>query len=323
MNNKYNDIKDINDIPGDIIITKILFYLSIYDFNELNLVNKNFYELIKIHIYIRLFFLEKKKNKIENKFNPIISRINNKRDEFFRGYGVSPPTLQHACFLFSHFNKNDVYELKSLFKNYKKEYEVIISVLCIFLNIKPRIYIGSEGNKIIDYFSVGKNLVHQKDFVKIVQNFDLDSLNYQIFTKIEKIMQNEVFSIDRINNYSPSLMHLINLEIGVMEYFRAIRKYCLNFYDYYILDDVEIDFCQKMDDALKIYYKIKNYTFNKCQEYHEQSIQLLKTIDLESDIGGEIQDFEYNITSNKESIKDIIVNNNNEIEENNGVDKNE
>ena len=166
-------------------------------------------------------------------------------------------------------------------------------------------------------------MIHQKDFIKILQNLDLDSLDYQIFTKIEKIIQNEVFSIDRINDYSPSLIHLINLEIGVMEYFRAIRKYCLNFYDYYILDNDEINFCQKMDDALKIYYKIKNYIFNKCQEYHEQSIQLLKTIDLESDICGEIQDFEYNITSNKESIKDIIVNNNNEIEENNIDDKNE
>ena len=70
--------------------------------------------------------------------------------------------------------------------------------------------------------------------------------------------------------------------------------------------------------VLNIYYKIKNYTFNKCQEYHEKSINLLKSIDLEQNIDGEIQDFEYNaldkeynkkmITSN---INNVIISNNN------------
>ena len=309
LENHSNNI--IYYIPEELIITKILFYLSIEDFPELSLVNKYFYEAIKTHIYIRLFFLEKKKNNIENKYNEIITRITNKRNEFFKENNVSPPNLQHACFLLSHFNKNDIYELKSLFRNYKKEYEIIISVLCIFLNIRPRVYIDNFGQKIIDFFSKGKNLIFNKDFIKIIQNMDLDSLNYDTFTKIEKIMQNEVFSLDKISYYSPSLIHLINLEMGVMEYFRAIRKYCLNFYDYYILDDEEIRFCQKMDEVLNIYYKIKNYTFNKCQEYHEKSINLLKSIDLEQNIDGEIQDFEYNALDKEYNKKMIVENINN------------
>ena len=139
----------------------------------------------------------------------------------------------------------------------------------------------------------------------MIQNIDLDSLNYQIFTKIEKIMQNEVFSFNKINNYySPCLIHLINFEMGVMEYFRAIRKYCLNFYDYNILDKDEIYFCQKMDSILKIYYKIKNYTYNKCQKFHQKSIELLKTIDLEQNYVGEIKDELGNDINIKEHFKD-------------------
>ena len=311
--NIYNSI--IYEIPEKIIITKILFYLSIYDFPELSLVNKLFYRAIKTHIYIRLFFLEKKKNKIENLNNEIITRIDFKRNEFYKENNVSPPSLKNACYLFSLFNKNDVYELKSLFKKHKPEYEIIISVLCIFLNIKPKIFIDEEGKKIIDYFSPGKNLVYNKDFIKIIQNLDLDSISYQTFIKIEKIMQNEAFSIERINwFYSPCLKHLINLEMGVMEYFRAIRKYCLNFYDYYILNQDEINFCQKMDDILKIYYKIKNYTFNKCQKFHQKAKELLKKIDLEQNFEGEIQDFDNeilneNINNNKDNIMNENENN--------------
>ena len=122
---------------------------------------------------------------------------------------------------------------------------------------------------------------------------DLDSLNYNTFQYVEKIMQNEAFSLEKINKYySPSLVNLINLEMGVMEYFRAIRKYCLNFYDYIILDEEEINFCKKMDKKLKIYYKIKNYTFNKCQENHQKSINYLKTMDLEENLYHEIEGFD-------------------------------
>ena len=292
FNLKNNDKVIFYDIPEEIVITKILFYLSIYDFPKLSLVNHFFYGAIKTHIYIRLFFLEKTKNNIEKKYSDIIIRITNKRNQFYKENNLSTPSLKHACLLFSHFNKNDIYELKILFKQYKKEFEIIISILCIFLDIKPKIYLDEEGKKIIDFFSVGKNLIYRKDFINIIQNMDIDSLNYETFRKIEKIFQNEAFSLDKLNKlYSPCLINLIYLEMGVMEYFRAIRKYCLNFYDYYILEEDEKYFCKRMDDILKIYYIIKNYAFNKCQEYHQKSINYLKIIDLEQNFFGEIVDF--------------------------------
>ena len=82
------------------------------------------------------------------------------------------------------------------------------------LYIKPKIYINDVSKKIIDFFNPGKILIYNKDFIKIIQNIDLDSLNYQTFTKIEKIMQNEAFSIEkRKSNYSPCIINLIILEL--------------------------------------------------------------------------------------------------------------
>ena len=46
-----------------------------------------------------------------------------------------------------------------------------------------------------------------------------------------------------------------------------------------------------MDTCLDTYYKIKNYTFNKCQKYHSNSIKLLKKMDLDQNFGNEIKEF--------------------------------
>ena len=131
-------------------------------------------------------------------------------------------------------------------------------------------------------------------------------------------MQMEAFSYEKIYKfYSPCLVHLVYLEMGIMEYFRAIRKYSLSFYDYYILDKEEINFCKKMDEILKNYYKIKNYTFNKCQNYHHKSIDFLKKMNLEQNICGEIPDFHIEDNDN-EIINENNINNN----INNGMDNN-
>ncbi len=52
-----------------------------------------------------------------------------------------------------------------------------------------------------------------------------------------------------------------------------------------------------MDSSLDTYYKIKNYTFNKCQNYHSNAIQLLKKIDLNQNLGKEIIDFDDDLNS--------------------------
>ena len=289
-NNIFLYLPKINDIQEDIFITKILFYLSINDFAKFSLVNKRFSKLIKTHVYIRLFFLEKKKSSIEKKYSRIIYSIDEKRYKYYLEHKISPPNLHNSCILLSSLCKKDIIELRNLFKNYKIQYEIIISVLCIFLDLEPNIYYDEIGQKIIDFFTAGKQLLYNQDVINIMKKFDLDNINYKIFKQIEKIMQNDAFSNESIINYSPCLINLIKFEFGVIEYFKSIRKYSLSIYDYHILNDEEIEFCKKINESLDMYYKIKNYTFNKCQLYHSKAIKLLKQIDLDQNLGGEIND---------------------------------
>ena len=296
LSNSYNNhlnITKTKDILDNIYITKILFYLPITDFAKLSLVNKRYYDLIKTHIYIRLFFLEKKKNLLEKKYSKIILSIDEKRNKYYIKNNISPPNLQHACELLSSLFKKDIIELRLLYQNYNPKYELIISVLCIFLNIKPNIYINKNGKKIYDFYTPGKKLLFNKDVVNIIKRLDLDDINYNIFTQIEKIMEYDIFSCDKVINYPNCLINLIKFEFGIIEYFKAIRKYSLNHFDNDILSEKEIKFCQKMNETLKIYYKIKNYVFNKCQKFRSNAVGLLKNINLEQDLGNEIKNIDY------------------------------
>ena len=292
---------NILDIPNEIFITKILFFLSIDEFPNFSLVNKLFYKFIKTHIYIRLFFLEKKKSLIERKYKRIISSIKEKRNIFFNKNNISFPSLNNACILLSHLTKKDIFELRILFKNYKIEYDIIISILCIFLNIEPEIYINEQGKKIIKFFNPGKKLLYNEKVFEAIQKVNIDSINYKIFEKVETILQFDIFNLNDIkNNYPTCLINLIKFEFGVMEYFRATRKYWINYYDYYMLNENEIYFCKKFDKALNLYYKIKNYTFNKCQKYHQKAINILKKINLEEpNLVKEIKEFNFEENNTK------------------------
>ena len=282
---------------NEIFITKILFYLSIKDLSYFSLANKRFNKLVKIHIYIRLFFLEKKKNSIENKFSRIIGSINEKRFNYYLHNRIKPPNLRHACELLSFLRQKDIYELRKVFKNYKPQYEIIISILCVILNIAPNIYINEKGKKIFDYFSSGKKLLYDEDSISKIQKINLDDINYNIYTQLEKIIEIDTSIFENKDNYAPCLINLVKFELGVIEYFRAIRNYCISSFDYSILNQHEIEFCQKMDSSLDTYYKIKNYTFNKCQNYHSNAIKLLKKIDLNQNLGKEIIDFDDDLNS--------------------------
>ena len=287
----------INNIQDEIIITKILFYLKISEFSKFSLINKRFYKIMKIHIYLRLFFLEKKKNQIEKKHSKMIYLIEEKRKNFYALNNLQFPNLNHSCLLLSSLYNKDISELRNLFKKYKFQYEIIISILCIFLNIRPNIYFDEKGEKIIDYFSPGKKLLFNKNVIDIIKRIELDNIKNDIIVQVDKILQSDIFLFIKENTDSPCLINLIKFEFGIMEYIKAIRKYFITSFEINnnILNKKEIDFCQKMDKCLNIYYKIKNYTFNKCQQYHSDSIKLLKQIDLGQNLGNEIKDVIHDI----------------------------
>ena len=230
---------------------------------------------------------------IEKKHSKKIHIIEEKRKKFSSKKNLEIPNLSHSCLLLSSLRREDIYELKNLFKNYKFQYEIIISILCIFLNIEPNIYFDEYGKKIIDFFTPGKKLLNNRNIINLIKKIDLDNINKASLFIAEEVMQNYIIKYLNKNTCSPCIINLIKFELGIIEYFRATRKYYISYLEIEnnVFTKEEINFCQKMDECLSIYYKIKNYTYNKCQEYHSYALKLLKEIDLKQNLGNEIKEF--------------------------------
>lgn len=85
-----------NDIPQDIIIKHMLFFLDINSLPKFALASKKTNESVKTHIFIRLHFLNKEKKIIEQENSHILKSMEDKRAKFFEEYEIDPPTKEHA-----------------------------------------------------------------------------------------------------------------------------------------------------------------------------------------------------------------------------------
>jgi len=85
-----------NDVPQDIIIKHMLFFLDINSLPKFALTSKRTNESVKTHIFIRLHFLNKEKKIIEQENSHILKSIEDKRANFFDEYEIDPPTKEHA-----------------------------------------------------------------------------------------------------------------------------------------------------------------------------------------------------------------------------------
>lgn len=130
-----------NDIPQDIIIKNMLFFLDINSLPKFSMTNRKTNEAVKTHIFIRLFFLNKEKKLIEQENSDMISSIDEKRNEFFDEYEIDAPNKEHACQLINTITNDDIMELKQCFKKFNKNYEPIVSPLVLLLGQKVYTYI--------------------------------------------------------------------------------------------------------------------------------------------------------------------------------------
>ncbi len=85
-----------NDIPQDLIIKHMLFFLDINSLPKFALTSKKTNETVKTHIFIRLHFLNKEKKIIEQENANILKSIEEKRATFFEEYEIDQPTKEHA-----------------------------------------------------------------------------------------------------------------------------------------------------------------------------------------------------------------------------------
>jgi hypothetical protein len=138
----FNKIKKNNvtftDIPQDIIIKNMLFFLDINSLPKFSLVSKRTNEAVKTHIFIRLYFLNKEKKLIEQENANIISAIEEARKNFFEEYEIDPPNKDHAVQLMNTITNDDIIELRQCFKKNNKNYELIIAPLVILLGQKVK-----------------------------------------------------------------------------------------------------------------------------------------------------------------------------------------
>jgi hypothetical protein len=270
-NNKIIKEKNIgsifNEFPNDLIIKYILFYLDINSLPKFSLINKKCLYCIKVHIFIRIHFLNKEKSYIEEQHKAQYDLINQKRLQFFSEYEMSPPSKDHAFSLMNLITTDDILELKQCFRKYNKIYEKVIIPFLILLGEGPVEYIKPDGTKKISYYEAAKNLLFKPDFIKRIRDLELETIPYDIFTSVEKKLKEETFMPKNIKNLSPCFSKLILWVSGVIEFHRVIRKYSLSEYDYEILDQDELTFCMEMDSIILLYYKLLRYANKFCKEY--------------------------------------------------------
>ena len=133
---KQNKQFGFNDIPNDIIIKHVLFYLDINSLPKFSTASKKTSECVKIHIFIRLHFLNKEKKLIEQENYNILSSIDERRRNFFEEYEITMPDKEHAIKLMQSLSNKDILEIKQCFRKYNKNYEEIIAPLVLILGSK-------------------------------------------------------------------------------------------------------------------------------------------------------------------------------------------
>ena len=321
-NTNYNSLFEL--IPNEVIIKSVLFYFDINSLPYFSLVNKKCNECIKTHIFIRLYFLNKEKKAIEEEKNDIINNIEFKREKFYEEYEMDPPDKEHACNLMSQITSDDILEIKQLYRKYNKTNEKIIAPLVILLDGKPELSFKLNGMRKINYFKPAQKIIFSKDFIHKIQNLELETITMSKFNKVEKLMQDQEFSNERMKYFSPCLNHLICWEMGVIEFHRVIRNFSLSYYDFSILDNEEIIFCQQMDNIVLIYYKLLRYANKYCKAYEKYALELMKSMNIQIDDENE-NDVENNndYNDNENAVDNNNYIQNDEINENNETHDNE
>ena len=266
---------NFNEFPNELIIKNILFYLDINTLPKFSLINKKCLYCIKVHIFIRIHFLSKEKQYIEEQNKSQYDVINQKRLQFFSEYEMSPPTKEHAFSLMNLITTDDILELKQCFRKYNKLYEKVIIPFLILLGEGPVENIKADGTKKISYYETAKNLLFKPDFIKRIRNLELETIPYNVFTLVEKKLKEETFIPKNIKNLSPCFSKLILWVSGVIEFHRVIRKYSLSEYDYEILDQDEITFCMEMDSIILLYYKLLRYANKYCKDYENVAKEIM------------------------------------------------
>ena len=309
---------NFNDIPDNIIIKNILLYLDIKSVSPFSLVNKKCNTCYKINMFLRLLILDNHKQIFENENEDYIQSIDTKRNTFFADYELPPPNKEHAIELISQLTNKDLIEIKNIFRKYNKHNEILIAPFVHLLGGKPQKKYNINGQKMMNYFNIAQKLLNDRKIYKKIIEFNLETITNNVFKETEKLLKNEAFSFNKIKGYSPCLYHLICWEMGVLEYHRAIRYFCLNYYDYKILSKEEIVFCGQMDNINIMFNKLKYYNYKFCKNYENDAINIMNELNSGMGVINEDNNENEEMAQNENKINENQIN-----EEQNNVNEND
>ena len=330
-----NNYTSFCDIPDNIIIKNILLYLDIKSVSPFSLVNKKCNQCYKMNMFLRLLILDNHKQIFENENEEYIKSIDTKRNNYFTDYEIPPPNKEHALQLMSQLKNRDILEIKNIYRKYNKNNEIIIAPLVYLLGGKPQNKYNINGQKMLNFFSPAQKLLNDRKINKKISELNLDTITSNTFREIEKLLKSEAFSFNKMKGYSPCLYNLICWEMGVLEYHRTVRYFCLNYYDYKILSKEEITFCGQLDNINIMFNKLKYYNYKFCKEYEKDAIDIMKEINSmiksenENENQKEIEEIEQNESnikneSQSKNEKNIINENiNNNINDSNKINNSE
>ena len=275
---KNNNSTNFNEIPNDIIIKNILLYLDIKSISPFSLVSKKCNLCYKINMFLRLLILDNHKQIFENENVEYIQSIDQKRNAFFADYELPLPNKDHALELISQLTNQDIIEIKNIYRKYNKHIEILIAPFVLFLGGKAKKKYNINGQKRMNYFDAAQKLLNDRKIYKKINEINLETIPANIFRETDKILKNEAFSLNKMKGYSPCLIHLIYWEMGILEFHRAVRYFCLNFYDMKILSKEEIVFCGQMDNISIMFNKLKYYNYTYCKDYEKDAINIMKEL---------------------------------------------
>ena len=141
---------------------------------------------------------------------------------------------------------------------------------------KEKIIYKSDGLKYVSFFEPAKEIIFDKNFIKKISEFELETILPEVYLKVNRIISQSEFKEENMKKYSIQLQNLINWIKGVIEFHKVIRKYCLNEFDIEILEENEIKFCNEMDTIDLLYYKLLRYAAKYCKKYEKFSRKLME-----------------------------------------------
>ena len=83
-------------------------------------------------------------------------------------------------------------------------------MIIIYYIIQPEQKINPDGTKTISYLQPAQKILNNKNFINQIKDMELESIPYQRFRQVEKLIENPIFDLKRVSKFTPCLNNLMS-----------------------------------------------------------------------------------------------------------------